>query len=67
MEKDMTKAPITNGADLNEDFIFEDLFDNSLFTSNDHVAVGFIEETPAALSGKSCICTPCISYHKGTK
>ena len=43
----MTKAPITNGADLNEDFIFEDLFDNSLFTSNYHVAVGFIEETPA--------------------
>ena len=47
MEKEMTKAPITNGADLNEDFIFEDLFDNSLFTSNDHVAVGFIDETPA--------------------
>ena len=47
MEKEMTKAPITNGADLNEDFIFEDLFDNSLFTSNYHVAVGFIEETPA--------------------
>lgn len=47
MEKKMTKAPITNGADLNEDFIFEDLFDNSLFTSNDHVAVGFIDETPA--------------------
>lgn len=47
MEKEMTKAPITNGADLNEDFIFEDLFDNSLFTSNDHVSVGFIEETPA--------------------
>ena len=47
MEKKMTKAPITNGADLNEDFIFEDLFDNSLYTSNDHVAVGFIEETPA--------------------
>ena len=47
MEKEITKAPITNGADLNEDFIFEDLFDNSLYTSNDHVAVGFIEETPA--------------------
>lgn len=50
MADNKIKAPINNGADINEDAVWEGLFDGGNFVMNDtHIAVGFIKGCPVSI------------------